>query len=369
MKFKNFTRIATSLICLMCSYYFCAAQAGCDYEVKLDNVTLQPTPYVSLGMVTLQFEICNESDSDLPVQPQSGFDAEFEVTIDATSGNMAEITTINNIGGTAAAWFDWTTGFADPTIFVGNQNQSIAAGACGTIIVEYQITQNTFDGTGPGGNGQNCVNINLQPSTLISGTACHDESDDAVQICTHVNDGTIVPVQLQSFDAELIENHSLVTWVSASEDNVSHYDVEKSSDGVLFTKIGDEEAIGTTLNGASYDFVDRKPFAGSTYYRLKMVDLDGSFEYSPIREVRRNGVVQALAAYPNPAFNYLKVETTLPFTGTLEVFDAMGRLISSKKVDQVLQNSINVIDLPNGLYFVKAQNDNYLESIPFEVRN
>lgn len=366
---KPIVRSLSLLVAYLCLPFLVGAQDEC-YEVSLQNVALEPTPYVSLGIVQLSFEICNESDIDLPVQETPTFEAEFEVTIDATSGNMLELTHIDSVEGTAAEWFDWQTGFADTTIYIGTQNQAIPAMTCGTIIMFYQITENTFDGSGPLGTGQNCVNINLQPSTLISASDCHDETDDAASICTHVDEGTILPLQLQSFVGAMIDGETHLEWRTGFEENVSHFEVQRSADGVNFDAFRDVEAVGGILAGAIYNEVDPLPFVGSTYYRLKMFDLDGSYTFSHLVEVRAQiELAGETKLFPNPASSRISIISAFADQARqVLIYDVQGRVIMRDKLaaDQVL-SSHNVETLQPGLYLVSIVSQRKNEVLRLQI--
>jgi hypothetical protein len=89
-------------------------------------------------------------------------------------------------------------------------------------------------------------------------------------------------------------------WQSSSEENTSHFEVEKSADGKNFSPVLTKKAQGNSSSLVSYNAIDNSPLGGTSYYRLKMVDLDGTFEYSKLVAVSAEATLQ-VRAYPNPS--------------------------------------------------------------------
>jgi hypothetical protein len=112
----------------------------------------------------------------------------------------------------------------------------------------------------------------------------------------------MLPVRLISFHAASRNNKSLLQWSTGEEINLSHFEVERSADLKYF------ETVSTVLPSAShrYSVYDDAPFAGSNYYRLKMVDKDGAISYSDI--IRLTIEVAVIAkCYPNPASRHVNI--------------------------------------------------------------
>jgi hypothetical protein len=109
-----------------------------------------------------------------------------------------------------------------------------------------------------------------------------------------------LPVTLLDFKATAQQDQVELNWLTASESNSSHFEIERSIDNENYLTLGNTLAAGNSTIVTSYRFVDPDPFTGTTYYRLKMVDLDGSFEYSPVRAVYYLNE-KNLSVFPNPA--------------------------------------------------------------------
>ncbi|WP_171037874.1 T9SS type A sorting domain-containing protein [Dyadobacter luticola] len=142
-------------------------------------------------------------------------------------------------------------------------------------------------------------------SDLTSGSITTDAAfiPDAYQVYTlgAATDGAL-PVTLVSFNALIIEKSVSLDWVTSSEVNSSHFEVERSADAKSWftfgTVISKSFADDSSSSQLQYAFMDETPLAGTSYYRLKMVDKDETFAYSKIRTVTFSG--ENVVVYPNP---------------------------------------------------------------------
>ncbi len=140
-----------------------------------------------------------------------------------------------------------------------------------------------------------------------------------------------LPIELISFTA-VDEGATVRTeWSTAVEVNNDHFEVERSQDGVMFEAIGSVEGAGNSQSTNHYSFLDEQPLGGTSYYRLKQVDTDGTFTYGPVAAVVRSNSIADLKIWPNP------VERELHFTASgdaeaIRLHDAAGRLIEEQHV-------------------------------------
>ena len=146
------------------------------------------------------------------------------------------------------------------------------------------------------------------------------------------------------------KNQVSINWVTENEQNVSHYEIEQSTDAVNFRKIGIIYSVNTTSKHA-YKFVDENPQTGVNYYRLKQLDLDGKFNYTEI-ESARIGQLEELNVFPNPATSTLSISiNNFKNIGDLKILNGLGQLVKSMPINNY-QVEINIQDLPNGIYYV-----------------
>jgi hypothetical protein len=156
--------------------------------------------------------------------------------------------------------------------------------AAAATSVKFCICLDEYDGTkygSQGGTGQGQGNDIMLDNIVIS-TTTGGGCAAASGTCTYP--GPIVtPVELLTFDVQKVANNTVsLKWSTASEKNSSYFSVEKSDDGINFSEIGIVRAQGTSNNIVNYKF-DDDHFSSTCYYRLKIVDKDGSFKYSSIQ--------------------------------------------------------------------------------------
>lgn len=150
-----------------------------------------------------------------------------------------------------------------------------------------------------------------------------------------------LPVDLVSFESyKLNETDALLKWATASEINSSHFEIERSTDAVDWRLIATEQARGYTNANQNYDFIDKDVFNtlgihDLFYYRLKIIDLDGTFEYADIRSVQFDRPQATWNIFPNPVTTdvYLNVENGSRMNETkLYLYNITGQLILQKQV-------------------------------------
>ena len=167
-----------------------------------------------------------------------------------------------------------------------------------------------------------------------------------------------LPVELSAFTATATGPAAVrLAWATASEKNSRQFDVERSGNGQSFAAIGMVAAAGSSTAARSYELLDAKLPAGLVrlYYRLKQVDLDGTFSYSPVRTVAVSGkVADGLLLFPNPTSGTAMLTGTEPGT-TITVLDALGRQVLAATADAA---GTAALVLPHGLatgvYVVRA---------------
>ncbi len=149
----------------------------------------------------------------------------------------------------------------------------------------------------------------------------------------------ILPVDLLTFNAtHLDQGYVEVSWVTASELNNAHFELERSVDGIHYKVIAQIPGAGTTQEIQQYSYRDMDTFQGRYYYRLRQVDFDGSFEYFYTVEVIVKGTstIGVLAAYPNPVEDSYHMEISLPGEqpATIIVYDMQGNQVWGRRLNR-----------------------------------
>lgn len=191
--------------------------------------------------------------------------------------------------------------------------------------------------------------------------------------------GTVVPVELLSFDAKPVGKRVDVSWATASELNTSRFEVEKSlANSGIFTKVGEMEAAGNSSVVRNYGpVVDNAVEYGNTYvYRLKTYDRDGSFSYSEERTVTLtgiNGVVELNQPSPNPVNSTSSISYSLSQSAnvTIYVIDATGKEVA--KLFDRMQTAgthnlnVNASNFASGAYQVVLRSGDILRTVNMNV--
>ncbi|MFA6056822.1 MAG: T9SS type A sorting domain-containing protein [Taibaiella sp.] len=177
---------------------------------------------------------------------------------------------------------------------------------------------------------------------------------------------TPLPLTLISFKGQAENNANVLNWVTANEENVASFELERGTNGSSFDKIATLSAKGNntaTNNHYTYKDVDASTTA---YYRLKMIDRDDKANYSDIVVLRKGAIQSTINVYPNPAENTLFIEG-LTNNSSYRITDALGReAIPTTAVHaEGALTSINISGLVQGIYFLQLTDDNGMETIRF----
>ena len=176
-----------------------------------------------------------------------------------------------------------------------------------------------------------------------------DGSDTTVIYLDQVTwnpDGEL-PVELVSFNASVDKNTINLRWITSTELNNSGFEVERRTANSSYKKIAFVQGKGTTTQSNGYTYSDVVNQTGSYIYRLKQVDLDGTFEYS--NEIMVNVIAlpgqYALAQnYPNPFNPTTSIEYVIPQAGfvNLSVFNLLGERVA-ELVNEIMESGNHTI--------------------------
>lgn len=115
-----------------------------------------------------------------------------------------------------------------------------------------------------------------------------------------------LPIKLLYFTAKAQGHNALLNWTTSWEKENKVFIIERSQDGKSFEAIGSVNGQGSTTQLSTYEYIDQHPLPGTSYYRLKQVDINGTHTYSSIETVSF-GVINSVEIFPNPANDYIKV--------------------------------------------------------------
>lgn len=174
------------------------------------------------------------------------------------------------------------------------------------------------------------------------------------------NGGTLnctpLPVEMSMFQGFAEIDHNLLSWETKSESESKEFIIERSFDGEEFEPIGKVNAAQNSSSTIKYSFEDFDLIAQRTYYRIKMVDLDESYEYSHIISVNRED--EDITFFPNPTDGSVNIVFDQQYVGSYTIVykDLMGRSIEETIFLDGFNNEHEtsaLVNLPVGVYFVQ----------------
>lgn len=244
--------------------------------------------------------------------------------------------------------------------------------------VVYEGCTEIFDGTGSyTGEYLNPPGIN-DPLQMISYCETCDEDDTSQFFKPDVSTAywgatcrptstllTALPVELKTFSASLTENGVELDWITGSEINNSHFNVQFSYDGINWETIGVVQGMGNSTAAINYSFLDPEQGSGVQYYRLEQVDFDGTTSLSNIKHVTFDDDLKAKAfvAFQNSG-NKVEIQTKFSGMGEALLIDTRGRIIETKSFVSTdksgFKMEFNSTNLAEGVYYVNIKSGNAL---------
>ena len=200
-----------------------------------------------------------------------------------------------------------------------------------------------------------------------------DDNDDTDGIHSLFKIAGTLPVSLLSFTASVKNNNAELSWITATENNVSHFIIQRSKDGVNYADVGSITARNTGSQQQQYFFNDANVFAGvntTFYYRLKTMDKDGKFSLSKIALLTKLGSNISIAVSPNPVKNLLTINYTAGNVqlNSMRITDANGHVIfviNNLPANSSGQQTVNVSKFAKGFYHVQLISGTEKKSVAF----
>lgn len=177
---------------------------------------------------------------------------------------------------------------------------------------------------------------------------------------------TTLPINLIGFTGTKNDNYYTLNWSTAKEINASKFELQKSADGKVFSTIFTTNSSGSNSH---YRYVDNHLERVNNYYRLKMVDKDGQYQFSKVINLYDNSDVD-LSIFPNPVSEILlfTLKNQNENKVKIDIVNLDGKTVFSKNIDLengVLKSGIPISFLANGSYFLKYTKNGVQRSIKF----
>lgn len=245
----------------------------------------------------------------------------------------------------------------------------------------------TWPGTGSSANiimtnGTDTVTVRIDSDTDIDGSTEPAWPRDVIGVVTQfsssgtVNNGyqlqprfaatdfpVSLPVELTSLSANVSGKTVVINWTTATEKNNRGFEIQRSSDKIIFATVGFVNGNGTTLELNKYSFADNNVLQGKNYYRLKQMDYNGSYQYSPVVEAEISAIstYSLDQNYPNPFNPNTQIKYSLLTNSNVKVtiFNALGETVK-ELANEVQQSGVHIMNfnaggLSSGVYFYSIQ--------------
>lgn len=174
---------------------------------------------------------------------------------------------------------------------------------------------------------------------------------DFLLVSEEVEITTILPLDFLSIRASECNDAVCLEWLTSNEQNTSHFELEVTTDGRNFSKLGANIPSSNTSGVHRYQTTDQNPAYGTNYYRIKQVDLDGTYQYSKTVAVTI-GKTGVLLAVPNPTTGSFMIKG-LDKAETVSVYNLNGQLL--KQWQNIRGNrQFNISNLSSGIYIIKV---------------
>jgi hypothetical protein len=316
------------------------------------------TPLSTIGVLTTVLGTCGGD----PAGAWSWF-PDGSVTYNLNSANPLGLTTGDNAG---AGWFFLTS-------------YDVPSAACNSPETDPNSCygDNSFNNCVTLGGWQVCFSLQVKDaiSCSVGETDCSVSmktfSDGEIGAWTSTGCAADMPTSLPgsvdcillatdliAFDGKQIENQNSINWTIDNTTSIDDFRIEKSLDGINWTTL---DLVNGNPELTNYSYTDHIPFFPLTYYKLKMVDLDGSITKSSIISISSDkelGSNLTTELHPNPAKDYIQFEYTgNDFNSPLNIHivNMVGQTIANYTIDQMdlnEPNQINTANLPHGIYYI-----------------
>jgi len=275
------------------------------------------------------------------------------------SNDVVNRTWVINIT-TGSATINVTPQWNDPSDITGSFDENKVLVASRTSLTSaWNSTKSSTSATSLGGSDYNILSGNISVS---SGNTAY------IGVGSGIIGTNPLPVDLIQFTAQPDNGEVTLRWTTASEQNNSHFIVERSLNAQNWSPIGRVEGHGTTQVKNDYSYID--PLTGfisngNIYYRLKQVDFNARFNYSNINEVQLTGFQNTL--YPNPATSVINIalQSDENADAAINILDLDGKLVQSSQLSLLEGNNslkIDVSKMPTGNYIIRISTSNFVKN-------
>jgi hypothetical protein len=176
----------------------------------------------------------------------------------------------------------------------------------------------------------------------------------------HISCAEALPLELVSYSLEISNNEVTINFETASERDLDYYIIESSTDGSYWQELTSIKAAGYSSENNNYSYVDNSPFNGTSYYRLKTVNTDGSVSVLDI--VACEFYSSKYLVYPIPVNSTLFIEGEKLDQSEFLLVNSIGENIDVEITSLGYKYSLNFETIKNGIYFLKIASSNNMKT-------
>lgn len=370
-------------------------RGGCN-EVRIDStiVTVNQTPVVNV--VATKNPICVGESTTITATGATSFTWSPGTGLNTTNGSVVTANPTHRITYSISGTMGNCSTVVPFELFVNARTTSVALNASansinGPTLVTFSAVPNN-GGANPifnffvnnlsvqSGNSNTLARI-VSPGDVIKCQLTSSEPcvDEKTVLSNEITMGNALPVTLIRFTGRNSPSGNLLEWTTSTEVNSQEFVVERSIDGIGFGLIARVKAAGASSNPIHYNVIDNKFGSGKNFYRLKMVDKDGSFKYSPIVLIENGSGLILTTLLPNPT--QAGLQSVLSISGLevnsvvhISVANAAGATLKhytakSASGTGIIQQILPANNLPAGTYFVliKGKNGKLIETVRWHI--
>jgi len=242
---------------------------------------------------------------------------------------------------------------------------NIPVTACTNFYMQFGVVPGATvftlkDADVAGINGASNSDANVSGQTIIF-SLCPEQVNPNIDAGLFPPSGIILPVQKLDLSANLVGTTSTVNWTTENEINAAKFIVERSTDNISFTFVGEKQAQGNFVGTTKYQLNDNVTAitANVIYYRIKAIDINGKVAYSKVVIVRKS-LSTEVKAWPNPFTDRISISLQSATAGkvTITLMDNAGKLVKANGYNVVKGNNQLNIDrlkaLTEGVYILKV---------------
>lgn len=337
------------ILALLLLLYGHLLQAQALNDASVNDAEVEPNPLAAVGNAfVITFTLGNNGVDDI-----TGADAANRITIlidlsKCVPDFVAPATAIDALDGNAKALFNFTYDPANRR-YTGVQNAPIVSLEFYELDIKAKVAELS---SSPGDYSIGAFFEIIPNSSSLGENITGNDKGDALTRTT-----TVLPVDLVSFTGVANSCDVRLDWTTVMEEKFSHFVVERSVNGRDFIVVQNVKGKNSAT-GSSYQLNVAGPNADG-YYRLRMVDLDETYEFSPVIQVRTNCDTGPISIAPNPVTSSRIMVNGLRKPSSIKLFDLSGKLLQTVNTNKERQE-VDLGNLPSGIYFIRIIQDDQL---------